>query len=331
MGYLSVASLGLAIILTYLCLLVTLLPLLASNHWICRIWEFPRVQLVVISTLNATVLATLNDSYFGSLVAVSLVVNILLIIFQGHWIMPYSPLFKKEVPRTTGKPNHTLSILTSNVLMTNRDTSKLIKHIAYHQPDIIVTLESDIWWQQRLDDALNDYPHRVAAPQDNLYGMHVYSKLSLHSVDINYLIKPSIPSIECDAELPNGQLIKCFFLHPEPPSPTEAETANPRDRELLLYAKRAGSKTLPVIVSGDLNDVAWSPTTKAFRKQSGLLDPRIGRGFFNTFHAHHWWARWPLDHIFVSEEFSLKSIKRLEDIGSDHFPLLTELGIEKGG
>ncbi len=92
-----------------------------------------------------------------------------------------------------------------------------------------------------------------------------------------------------------------------------------------MIAKAVRTSNEPIIVTGDLNDVAWSPTTRAFRRISGLQDPRIGRGMFNTFHAQYPFFRWPLDHIFHSQHFALADIQRLPSIDSDHFPLLSDL------
>jgi endonuclease/exonuclease/phosphatase (EEP) superfamily protein YafD len=87
----------------------------------------------------------------------------------------------------------------------------------------------------------------------------------------------------------------------------------------------------PAIVAGDLNDVAWSYTTQLFQRISGLIDPRLGRGLFNTYHARIPIMRWPLDHIFFDPEFRLCRIERQGFIGSDHFPILVELSFEPEG
>ncbi|MDB4673529.1 hypothetical protein OAF27_01825, partial [Verrucomicrobiales bacterium] len=76
-----------------------------------------------------------------------------------------------------------------------------------------------------------------------------------------------------------------------------------------------------------LNDVAWSSTTRDFKKVSGMLDPRIGRGFYNSFHAKNWYIRFPLDHIFITDEFTLVDLRRLRNIGSDHFPVAITLAL----
>ena len=84
-------------------------------------------------------------------------------------------------------------------------------------------------------------------------------------------------------------------------------------------------ETGAAIVAGDLNDVAWSHTSRLFRRISRLLDPRVGRGMYNTFHARYWPLRWPLDHVFVSDTFVLRRLQRLPAFGSDHFPVYIAL------
>jgi hypothetical protein len=68
--------------------------------------------------------------------------------------------------------------------------------------------------------------------------------------------------------------------------------------------------------------------SELFLRLSGLLDPRVGRGFFNSFNANNPIFRYPLDHVFHSNHFRLCHLQRLPHIGSDHFPMLVELSYE---
>ena len=307
---------------TCIMLCVTLVPLLPSNHWLSRVWEFPRVQIAVL-TVSLTIASLFLASPSMAIVLVS--INGLLSLYQIAWIFPYTRLYPIQVKKATAPYQQSIKIMTSNVLMPNHSADKLIKLIQSYQPDVVVTLETDQWWEDALHPIHSEYPHRVNCPLDNLYGMHLYSKFVLEDVQLLELIEEGIPSIHCYLVLKNNIKVKCHFLHPAPPSPTENTTSTPRDRELLVIAKQVAGQTEPIIVTGDLNDVAWSPTTRAFRRISGLKDPRMGRGMFNTFHASYPILRWPLDHIFHSEHFELGSIQRMPSIDSDHFPLLSEL------
>lgn len=310
---------------TALLVAATLLPLWRCEHWLIRSLDFPRLQFAIsLLTLLALELLFLN---LADLVAQVLIgIGVACLLYQSWWIIRYSPLAPKEV-RLISKPDRDrcLRILTANVLTPNRNSKALQDLVQKYEPDILLTLESDRWWQGELDSLQSDYPYSVKCPLDNLFGMHVYSRLKLSATSVEYLVEQDIPSIHTLVQLRSGHQVRCHFLHPEPPSPTQKKTSTERDAELVVVAKNVARHAQATIVAGDLNDVAWSETTRLFRKISGLLDPRIGRGMFNTFHAGHWYFRWPLDHLFHSDHFGLAKLKRLSDIGSDHFPLLTEL------
>lgn len=317
------------LILSLLLFLATFVPMSRSHFWFVRDLDFPRLQLATIATLLivgiliSSDIGQLRTGCLAGLCAISW-------CYQVFWIIPYTPLFPKEVPKAKTLDNdHSLAIFCANVLMTNHNSGSLIERISTYEPDVLVTLETNDWWEKQLSVLEKDYIYSVKCPQDNLYGMHVYSKLPLENSTIEFLIDKNIPSIHTCVTLNSGSKIRLHFLHPTPPSPTENESSSERDAELILVAKAIAKSNHPVIVAGDLNDVAWSKTIRLFRHLSGLRDPRRGRGIFNTFHADYWFMRWPLDHLFHSQHFNIHTIKRIYIAGSDHFSLFTKLYLEK--
>lgn len=310
--------------------LLTLLPLSRREEWWVRSMDFPRLQLFLLWLLLLLLeLLWLDLSRMATWGLVAVTLGCLVI--QGWWIMPFTRLFPVEVkPAVSADRSRMIRIMTANVLTTNRNAEALIELVRENTPDILVTLESDDWWQARLDELEPVYPFTIKCPLDNLYGMHVYSRFTIEDSRIEYLVEPGIPSMHALVRLPSGKAIRAHFLHPKPPSPSQSKESSERDAELIMVARSVAETRAPVIVTGDLNDVAWSETTRLFKKISGLLDPRVGRGMFNTFHAGYWFMRWPLDHLFHSDHFTLSNIRRLPAFGSDHFPLFTELVYEAG-
>ena len=313
------------ITLSITAVLATIASLFKHDVWWIRIFDFPRVQISVFTSfMFAALLSVFEKNIFWHYV---LGISLLGCIgYQLKKIFPYTRLAKKQVLNTPrSKETSTISILAANVLTPNRRVSDLLKIIKANSPDIVLTVETDKWWEQQLDVLEDEMPHTLKCPLDNLYGMHLYSRLPLSDSAIEYLVKDDIPSMHACVTLRSGVEVRMHFMHPEPPSPTESELSSPRDAELAVLARSVAGSDEPIIVTGDLNDVAWSPTTRLFRHISGLLDPRIGRGAFNTFHADFPFLRWPLDHVFHSDHFTLSQIERLPHIGSDHFSLYTAL------
>ncbi|MBZ0157021.1 MAG: endonuclease/exonuclease/phosphatase family protein [Alphaproteobacteria bacterium] len=306
----------------------TLLPLFRKEEWWIRIFDFPRIQIAVLSLI-------LLLTYFlivPTRKAVDTFLMLLLslcILYQAYMMFPYSALARVQVKKSSSiTPGAHFSMLISNVLMTNRNSEQYLGIIRELNPDLVLAAETDGWWDGQLKVLKDEYPYSVRYPLANTYGMVLYSKLKLIRPEVLFLVEPDVPSIHTLAELPTGDLMELYCLHPKPPHPRKTPDTTERDAELLLVAKRVREAALPVVVAGDLNDVAWSHTTALFQKISGLLDPRIGRGLYNTFDAKNPLLRFPLDHIFHSSHFRLVALERGPYFGSDHFPIFIALRYE---
>ncbi|WP_161633192.1 MULTISPECIES: endonuclease/exonuclease/phosphatase family protein [unclassified Labrenzia] len=307
------------LVLSGICVLASLLPMVPITHGLIRIFDFARLQVIGLSLL---VLGIVTLTEPGTPTGVlSLAIAGTALMLQIIFVLPFTPLWRKQTmdARSDPEKDATISLLTCNVKQGNQDHSRVADLVRERCPDIAIFMETDQVWARALAPSLAEFAEIVEHPLDNSYGIILASRFPLNDARVRFLLNDQVPSITCIAKLSNGDAVRIIALHPEPPVPTRDTMG--RDAEIFVVGEEVREERRPVIVTGDLNDVAWSRSTRRFLRISRLLDPRQGRGFFNSFHAHYWFLRWPLDHIFHSTDFRLVTIERLREIGSDHFPM----------
>ncbi|MGD9510950.1 MAG: endonuclease/exonuclease/phosphatase family protein, partial [Geminicoccaceae bacterium] len=237
--------LTLARLLAGLCVLATLLPLLRARPWWVRVWDFPRQQVVVLALLAGVGLTTAGGLWRPPDQVLLLLLAAAVAWQLGH-ILPYTPLWPPQGKRTHSVPQRGLGLLVVNVLMDNREHAGLAAGIRASDPDLVLALETDAWWVERLAAMLPGHRHRVLHPLDNTYGLALFSRLELAEPELRFLLQPGIPSLRTRVRLRSGEEVVLIGIHPEPPSPGEADSSLPRDAELVLVGREAAREPLPV-------------------------------------------------------------------------------------
>ena len=324
MNILSIVHLSIA----WLLIIAVLLPFVRNDYWVFRILEYPRYQKFILCCLVLSAFIFITPPA-GNFSLVTLILISFCVIYLAYKISPYTKLARREMKSIKGhdKQNQ-IKLFSANVYQENTQYQKMITQVKQCDPDIIMLLETDELWNKAMDVLEKDYPHCLKVPLSNTYGMLFYSRFQFAEGEIKYLVDKEVPSIEAIVKLPSGQPVKIWGLHPKPPVPGEDDRSTAKDKEIMKIALKAKEESLPVIVMGDLNDVAWSYVTELFRKTSGLLDPRRGRGFYSTFSANNWFMRFPLDYVFCSADFGLIRMKKLAHNGSDHFAMFSHFEFE---
>ncbi len=312
-------------------LILTVKPFIRSANWFIRIGDFPRLQVLGLLLISLII----HLFYFNILNAFDYFFTIAVLVsavYQIRCILPFTPFFPKEVysAREPDLDDTNISVLIFNVLMENENYSQVLELIKSTNADVVLLAEPNHVWAKNLESLKEIYPFREAFLQDNHFGMMFFSRLEIYDTELQFIVQEDVPSIHTRIKLRSGDEIAFHGVHPRPPTPQDGGRSIQRDGELLLVGRAACESNMPCIVAGDMNDAAWSASTSLFKRVSGLLDPRVGRGFYNTFHAKYKLLRLPLDHIFHSHHFRLISLQRIKNsCGSDHFPVLIHLSYEK--
>jgi len=249
-------------------------------------WDFPRAHIATVAALSGGLYALFFCAWqWYEWLFLSVV--ILCVVWQCYKIFPYTLIAPVQVKQTRlPGDDSAFRLVITNVLMQNRQYHRLLTVVQEVDPDVILAVEIDTGWSEQLQSLERTHPYVVCQPQDNMYGIMLLSRLPLIEPQIRFMVQDDIPSIHTGIVLRNGTQVVLHGLHPRPPEPLRDQDATPRDAELVLVGRDIQDEKDPVIVAGDLNDVAWSHTTELFLRLSHLLDPRKGRGFYNTYNAN---------------------------------------------
>lgn len=307
-------------------LIASFLPLIETNVWWVRYMDFVRLQLAIalIILLLAFVAVRGRAGRAGwTLGALALVA----VAYHASKLYLYSPYpAHAAVGLEDCAPDSALTVMVANVQEHNEHASELLRLVSEVDPDVLLVMETDPWWDRHLAPLAVSYPEKVQyIPEGHgAFGVHLLSKLRLVSPEFRFLFNAYTPTIFTGLELHSGEVVQFLGLHPHPPlAPSQPATL--RDAHLLSAALEARSTEAPTIVAGDLNAVPWEPVTRRAARIGGLIDPRIGRGFYPTFRTDSLLISWPLDHVLYQDAFGLLEFEMLPDFGSDHFPLMARL------
>ncbi|MDN3645009.1 endonuclease/exonuclease/phosphatase family protein [Pontixanthobacter aestiaquae] len=297
-----------------------------ANQWWIRMWDFPRLQILIAIVVMA-VLLFLFDRMWRPWFSIIL---LLVACWQFYRIYPYTPLAPEEVAMSTpreAKADGCFKALTFNVLQKNRDYEPTLEMLRREDADVLLLLETDQKWADALAPVLDGYSTVVRQPLDNTYGLIFASRLPASEARVTDLAQKDTPSAFATLSA-GGRNFKLIGLHPRPPH--MGQDTEERDAEIVMAARHAADSNMPAMAIGDFNDVAWSDTSILFKSIGRFLDPRIGRGTYATFPADKTWLGWPLDHLFVTEEFLITELKVLENVGSDHRPIASTMCLSPG-
>ncbi len=296
--------------------LATLTSFTGQFWWGFELTTHFRAQYALTLGGLALILLTLRRWRWSTLLGAFALLNLAFLV----------PAFWEDDPAIPAAENRpALRALLANVNAENRDFQRIRDLIATADPDIVVLLEATPWLLDRLRDLDQRYPHRLAEPRDDLFGIALFSRHPLVQGQIIRFDDKTSPPVIVATISAAARPLTLIGAHLWPP--VSAEWAEGRNRQLRALADRVRQSQTPSLVLGDLNLSPWSPWFARLLADSGLRDSRRGRGIQPSWPAG-WPPLWiPIDHALFSEGIRIRQREIGPAIGSDHYPIIVDFQV----
>ncbi len=223
-------------------------------------------------------------------------------------------------------PGTVLTVGTANLNAATTDFGPFTDWLASADaPDVVFLQEFTELAQQALirnPAVAARYPHRLAVPQPDPFGLAL---LSRHPLSGLQTLQPQDlrDTLRLRATVAwNGRAVHLSALHPMPP--LDERFAQARDRALVQEAQHLTAQPGGLaLMSGDLNITPWArglfAVDGSMRRANGMAP--------SWPNAFGWLSVLPLDHVLASSGWQVVGGGIGPDLGSDHRPVVVRLTV----
>jgi endonuclease/exonuclease/phosphatase (EEP) superfamily protein YafD len=305
----------------------TLLGFLGWWWWIFDLLANFRAQYVLLLLPLLLIVVVLRLGNWLRVTVIALALNLL-------FIAPlYTPMLVNQIGPQAGTATSTddtktsFRLVFSNLNINNTDAERISDFIKDANPDILLLAEIDPLVFKKLVKNFPELDTSHFESGDGAFGIAVFSKLpAIQAVQVKNYGNTGLPSLEFTASVGEADQFTLIGTHPYPPM--SAELMDIRNRQLRHLAQKARSIDHSVIIAGDFNTTPYSPLFGEIVKTAQVKDTRVGYGIQASWKSFSpIWMRIPIDHVLVSEDFTVTNRELGRDIGSDHLPVIVDLEI----
>ena len=223
------------------------------------------------------------------------------------------------VPADPAAPER-FRVLLANVLFDNANPAELADLIRSEAPDAVVIVEFNDDCRRALAGVAGEFPFRTELPS-GASGLALWFRRAPASMDPpRQLVGGRNAVLRATFDFA-GKPRRLWAVHPTSPLWRAGEPGNP---EITAIAHDVASAEGSKVVVGDFNTTDASGHFRDFVSVTGLRDTRLGFGRQAS------WPTWSLyrisiDHAFVSDDLAVVDRRLGPVIGSDHFPVVSDL------
>ena len=282
-------------------------------HRYIELYSHFRLQYFAASLLLLIVFIVLRSPMYAVLLLVTTV-------FNASYVLPW------YFGATRVESDNTIKLLHANVYAGNDQYERLFELIEAEQPDVIFLQEVSPQWRDATLRLHGDYPHNYVEAREGSFGIAMYSRVALDSVEHADSPPLGYPTIVATMTV-NNEALTLINTHPTiPMSRLQYEARNEQLRSIAALVNQAAGA---VVLTGDLNASVWSSNYRKLEASTGLRNTRRGFGILPTWPTFLPFAMIPIDHALVSGGIGVVETRTGARIGSDHLPLIVEIAVGK--